>query len=278
MLAIRQIIKLFLPPVIVTIKRRLFPKQRKYGWFGDYKTWEDAASDSTGYENANILEKVKTTTSTLRDNPRLFEYDTILKKSTDYNWHILTFLLLVSKENNNNLNIIDYGGGLGNLYFQYRQLLNGTKIKWNIIEQPIFVNEGNKSFANNELRFFNLIEECLEISSVDAILFSGVIEILEKPYELISKIISKNIQNIIFDRVPLQRIYSRDRITILKIYKEVYEAIIPCRIFDEDNFKALFTDSYSLIFEGLSKEKAISVDNSLVEKKFLFFKSINKGL
>jgi len=106
---------------------------------------------------------------------------------------------------------------------------------------------------------------------VDAILFSGVIEILEKPYELISKIISKNIQNIIFDRVPLQRIYSRDRITILKIYKEVYEAIIPCRIFDEDNFKALFTDSYSLIFEGLSKEKAISVDNSLVEKKFLFF-------
>ena len=278
MLAIRQIIKLFLPPVIVTIKQRLFPKQQNYSWFGDYKTWEVAAADSTGYENENILEKVKTTTSILRDNPDLFEYDTILKKSTDYNWHILTFLLSVSKENNNNLNIIDYGGGLGNLYFQYRQFLNGTNIKWNIIEQPIFVNEGNKSFANNELRFFNLIEECLEISSVDAILFSGVIEILEKPYELISKIISKNIQNIIFDRVPLQRIYSRDRITILKIYKEVYEAIIPCRIFDEDNFKALFTDSYSLIFEGLSKEKAISVDNSLVEKKFLFFKSINKGL
>ena len=263
---------MFLPPVIVTIKQRLFPKQQNYGWFGDYKTWEDAAADSTGYENTNILEKVKTTTSILRDNPDLFEYDTILKKSTDYNWHILTFLLLVSKENNNNLNIIDYGGGLGNLYFQYRQFLNGTNIKWNIIEQPIFVNEGNKSFANNELRFFKSIEECLEISSVDAIIFSAVIDILEKPYELISKIISKNIQNIIFDRVPIQQIYGKDRITILKVYKEAYEAIIPCRIFDEVNFKKQFIDKYILLYEGLSKENPIGIDNKLIDKKFLFFK------
>jgi putative methyltransferase (TIGR04325 family) len=268
----RQFIKLFLPPVIVTIKQRLFPKQQNYSWFGDYKTWEDAAADSTGYENTNILEKVKTTTSILRDNPDLFEYDTILKESTDYNWHILTFLLLVSKENNNNLNIIDYGGGLGNLYFQYRPFLNGANIRWNIIEQPIFVNEGNKSFANNQLRFFNTLEECLEISSVDAIIFSAVIDILERPYELISKIISKNIQNIIFDRVPIQRIYGKDRITILRVYKEAYEAIIPCTIFDEVNFKKQFIDKYILLYEGLSKEKHIGIENELIEKKFLFFK------
>lgn len=158
----KQFIKLLLPPVVVSIKHRLFPKRQKYGWFGDYESWKDAAAESTGYDNADILGKVKTATSILRDNPDLFEYDTILKKTTEYNWHILTFLLLVSNEYNNNLNVIDYGGGLGNLYFQYRRFLNNSNICWNIIEQPVFVNEGNKNFANNELKFNNSIEECLE--------------------------------------------------------------------------------------------------------------------
>jgi len=272
---IKQFVKLFLPPVVFSIKHRLFPKHQKYGWFGDYKTWNDAMADSTGYDKDNILEKVKTTTIRLRENPTLFEYDTILKDSTDYNWHILTFLLLVSKENKNNLDIIDYGGGLGNLYFQYRRFLNGIKVSWKIVEQPIFVNEGNRLFANNELKFYNTIEECFDPGSTHSILLSGVIDILEKPYELISNIMSKKIHNIIFDRVSLQDIYGRDRITILKIYKEAYEAIIPCRIFDYNNFRKPFIDDYALLFEGFSKEKNIWVDNQIIEKKFLVFK-LNK--
>ena len=117
MLKIKQFIKLFLPPIIIHIWKVLFPKKQKYGWFGDYETWKDALADSTGYESKSILEKVKTSTLLLRDNPSLFEYDTILKKTSDYNWHVLSFLLLISKQNGNNLNIIDYGGGAWELVF-----------------------------------------------------------------------------------------------------------------------------------------------------------------
>src|SRR5664280_1339459 len=155
---VKQLIKLFLPPVIITIKNKILPKRQKFGWFGDYKTWEDAEADSTGYDQIFILEKVKASTLMLRENPELFEYDTILKNSTDYNWHILTFLLLVSKENNNKLNIVDYGGGLGNIYFQYRRFLSGTAIRWNVVEQSGFVEEGNNNFANEELKFFKSLE------------------------------------------------------------------------------------------------------------------------
>ena len=269
---IKKFIKLLVPPVIINIKRRFFSKKTKYGWSGDYKSWNDAVADSTGYNTMSILEKVKTSTLILRDNPGLFEYDTILTESTDYNWHMLTFLLLISKENNNNLIIVDYGGGLGNIYYQYRKFLTGTNIRWNIVEQSIFVGEGNKNFANSELKFFNTIEECLENETVDTILFSGVIDILDNPYEVINKVISKKIQNIIFDRVPIQKIYGKDRITILNVYKEAFEAVIPCRIFDSDNFKKQFIDKYTLLFEGLSKERGIWVDDQNIEKKFLFFK------
>jgi hypothetical protein len=42
MLSIKQLIKLFLPPVFISVNKKLLPKQKKYSWFGDYKTWNDA--------------------------------------------------------------------------------------------------------------------------------------------------------------------------------------------------------------------------------------------
>ena len=52
----RKIIKNFFPPVALeTIK---YLKRSKYGWKGDYQSWELAEEASKGYDTEEIFKKV----------------------------------------------------------------------------------------------------------------------------------------------------------------------------------------------------------------------------
>ncbi|MBP1631584.1 MAG: hypothetical protein H6Q15_2477, partial [Bacteroidetes bacterium] len=51
-----KIVKAFTPPILVSaIKNSSLIKS---GWHGNFKTWEEAKSKTTGYDSALILDKV----------------------------------------------------------------------------------------------------------------------------------------------------------------------------------------------------------------------------
>ena len=266
----RKLIKEFIPPILL----KLLAKKPKYGWFGNYNTWKEAKENSIGYQANNILEKVKESLLKVKNDDKLFELDTVLYRMFDYpyNWQLLSIFLYISQLNNNQLNVLDFGGSLGSSYFQHRMMLsNLSKFNYTIVEQPHFVDTGKKIFEDKYLKFENNIESCLKKTKPHCILLSGVIQCIEEPVELINKILSYNFEFIIVDRTPFF-IDKPERITIQKVPPRYHEATLPYRIYNKEKFVDHFHKKYSIFLETSAVEERIKVENCFAELRFIVFK------
>ncbi len=209
-------------------------------WRGDYSTWEKATKDSTGYNAQNILEKCKTSILKVKNGEAVYERDSVLFDEIQYSFGLLSGLQKVAIENNNNLSVLDFGGSLGTSYFQNKEFLSSIiNVKWSVVEQKHFVDCGRKFFQDNKLHFFETIEECLDSTCSNIILFSGVLQYIENPYYIIKKILKLKIPYIIIDRTSFVD-EGRDIITIQKVPKSIYTASYPSRFFSSKNFYSLF--------------------------------------
>lgn len=248
--SLRRFIKYFIPGFI---KKRYWTSEKieapKHGWFGSYLLWEEAKSQCSGYDSENILSKVKTAVLKVIAGEAEYERDSVAFEKHEYSEDLLKALQAVVK--NNELSIIDFGGSLGSIYFQYKRFFSGVKINWMVVEQKHFVEAGNSEIKNDELRFFNSIEEALAFKKADAIMLASVLPYIEKPSELIGKIKSFDFENIIIDRTAF--IEGEKQILTVQIVPEfIYKASYPAWFFNERNFVNLFSDKYVLKMEFLS--------------------------
>ena len=272
---IKKILKEFIPPILL----KYLKTKPKYGWFGDYPTWDEAKKESIGYDTDTILLKVKESLLKVKNDDNLYELDTLLYKRYDYpyNWQALTSLLLISQLNDNRLNVVDFGGSLGSSYFQHRRMLSHlTELNYQIVEQNHFVEEGKKSFEDNHLSFHYNLENCIKGIKTNCLLLSGVIQYIEDPYKLIKEILQYEIDYIIIDRTPFF-LNMPDRITIQKVSPDYHEAIIPCRIFNYERFKNYFLEKYNVITESISIDGRMRVEDVFAEQRFILFRS-NKSM
>lgn len=279
-----KVINNLLPPIIIKIYRFLFKKNQNkikkqietnhYGWFGNYASWTEAKKETTGYENDLILEKVKNAILKIKKGEAIYERDSVLFDHIEYNWQLLSALLYTSVLNNGRLNVLDFGGSLGSVYYQNKIFFNKLKEKkWCIVEQENFVRTGKELFEDELLKFYYNIDDCLKKESINIILLSSVIQYLEKPYEFIEDIIKKDFNNIIVDLTGFFQ--GEDRLTIQKVPPNIYKASYPCWIFNEKKFVESFTEKYQLLecFESFIG-KDMSIDNStkFSYKGFIFIR------
>jgi putative methyltransferase (TIGR04325 family) len=241
---------------------------KEYGFFGNYPSWKEAEKQSTGYNSKIILEKIKNAALTVRKGEAVYERDSFLFDKIQYSWPILSGLLWIASMNDNRLNLIDFGGSLGTSYYQNRKFLKHLKaLTWNIVEQESFVKCGRDFFEDEHLKFHVSIDDCIKRDGVpDAILISGVLEYIEKPYELLKRIFDFNIKYILIDRTPFSA-DGRDCITIQKVPPEIYKGSYPHWFFSLDKFKNYFKDKYELVEEFDSFDK---VDFPSFFKGFIF--------
>lgn len=249
------------------------PKEKKkYGWFGDYKNWDEAKKRCSGYDDATILEKVKTSVLKVKNGEAVYERDSVIFNKIEYSTPILETLQLITNENNGKLNVIDFGGSLGSSYFQYKPLLkNLKKLNWNVVEQPHFSKCGNDYIQENGLRFFNTIEEALNYSDNSVLLLSSVLQYLEKPYEFINSVLGMNFKYIILDRTAFIE-GEKDRITIQIVPEEIYKASYPAWFFNEQKLIDSFSSIYLLLnqFECMFDPKELLGDKLTYRKGFSF--------
>jgi putative methyltransferase (TIGR04325 family) len=71
---------------------------------------------------------------------------------------------------------------------------------------------------------------------------------LEKPYDLLNEIISKQIQYIFIDRTLFIE-QKNDRLTIQKVPSKIYQASYCCWFLSESKFLNLISEHYDLIFD-----------------------------
>jgi len=255
----------FIPPVILESYRKI---RGRYGAFRESATWEEARKASTGYDSDLILNKVRDSLLKVIRGRAVYERDSVLFDKIQYSWPLLAGILWIASQKANRLNLVDFGGSLGSTYYQNRKFLSHLKeIHWNIVEQKNFVECGKRDFENEQVKFYEDLDECFREQKPDAILFSSVIQYLEKPYSVLEKVQSLGFEFVLFDRTPFLE-QGDDRITVQNVSPEIFPGSYPCWFLSQKKFLDAMDVRYLLVadFEGF--EKAV-VENS-VFKGFIF--------
>lgn len=239
------------------------PKQQ-YGWFGRYSSWEDARALTDGYDKDNILEKTKSALLKIKAGEAVYERDSVLFDKKEYPFPLITFLQHTAIRKGAPLNILDFGGSLGSSYYQVKEFLDDRVCQtWNVVEQQHYVSCGKEYFEDEQLRFFNTIDECTAAKTIDLVILSSVVQYLNNPHTFLDKLVAMNFDHIVFDRTAFIR-EDFDRLTIQRVWPAVYEASYPSWFFNEEKFLAHFRDAYDIRAEFstyVEGESIIEIDH-----------------
>lgn len=241
-----QYIKSILPKFIHDLYYEL--KYPKVKFIGPYKNWKNANQDSTGYRNQKILNKIIKNTIISSNNDKFYERDGELLSDNNYPKEIIKFINLNYKKK---LKLIDFGGSLGSFFFQNRSKIKAKLIEWIIYEQEYLVNAGLKNIKHKNIHFIKNIKK-LKKFKPDIVLFSSVLEYLEKPKKHINEMLKiKSIKYIIIDRLIVSN-DNKDKIFIQKNPKKYFNMSYPCRIFSKNNFLLNYFKNQKKIIQGNS--------------------------
>ena len=243
-------------------------------WSGDYAHWQEAQAATSGYQAANILEKVKTTALRVKAGEVAYERDSVVFDKVQYAWPLLACLLKIAAENGLSLNVIDFGGSLGSTYFQNKQFLELLhSLQWNVVEQPHFVLVGNETMADASLRFYEDVDTCLEQTPADVLLLSSVLPYLERPFEHLQRFKNLGFRYILVDRTAFIDGNS-NRLTAQRVPETIYKASYPAWFFSEPAFVDQLADQYELIadFDDSFTPPTALEDGKRVYWKGFFFK------
>ncbi len=241
----KQFIKPLIPPIILSTLRSI--KRNKYGWKGDYKTWQEAQNDSTGYDTDKILQTVKNSLLKVKNGEAVYERDSVLFDETQYSWELLSALLLSSFKKGK-LSVLDFGGSLGSSYYQNKKFLDKIQsVSWNVVEQKHFVDIGKKEFEDDRLKFFYDVDACLKEENPNLLLLSSVLQYIEEPYTLLDDILKNDFEYILIDRTPFSK--KDEKITLQIVPPSIYEASYPCRFFNETIFIEYFKNKNYRVLE-----------------------------
>ncbi len=240
-------LKAWLPPEVIRIGRHI----TGYGscFRGEFSTWEEAAAQTKGYDDSSILEKVLANTIAVRDGKAEFERDGVLFYRRDDRYPMLAALMRCAAENDGNLRVLDFGGGLGSAYFQHRHWFAGLKsIKWCVVEQEHFVEAGNKHLNDGKLFFTKSIEEAGKIGKFDIIIFSSVLQYIKDFSVVIGQAIMLEPAYILIDRTPVIE-GDKDMICVQKQTRRIVSSSYTARLFSTISLLDAVGRRYKVISE-----------------------------
>ncbi len=160
---------------------------------------------------------------------------------------IATLLQQALKTNSRGrLSVLDFGGALGSSYRLAKPWMEPLdSLTWHIVEQPGFVETGRRSYESDELRFFASMEEAATASTPDIILFSGVLQYLDNPYEILERAKKLGAETVFVDRNPKSEVIE-DKYTLQYVPGGTFTARLPFRIFGKQKLEEALSPEYIL--------------------------------
>lgn len=227
-----------------------------------------------GYDALSIYEKMKNAALLVREGKACYERDGVLFYEKEYYLQLLAVLYeIVLIENE--INLVDFGGGFGSTYFQNKDKLKVcmNKISWNIVEQKHFVAYAEKYFQSSELKFFYNIEE---ICKFNCLLFGSSLQYLDNYKQYLRFARKKKCKYIIVDRIPVS---NEEWYSIEQVHEPIYEASYPIHIFNENKIIEFIESlGYKLKQSWIKDVKEeYYVEGKLVKFKSFSFKMIGEG-
>lgn len=237
----------WLPPALQEFLRPYAGRGVHYS--GRFNDWAAASARTPGYDDAAILDKVKTVALRTRAGEAVAERDGVELARVEHSWPVVACCLRAATERDNRLCVLDFGGSLGTSYFQCRDLLRTVDIeRWSVVEQPHFARCGQELFQDRTLRFFDNIEDCVRESAPDLALLSSVLQYLPDPKTVLATIMRAAPRYIVLDRTPVWD-GQDDWITVQHVPARIYRASYPCRIFSAAALRREFAPCYELLAE-----------------------------
>ena len=259
-MTLADVIRLVTPPAFIHLTKRLFSNRSgsAYGLSGDYHSWHEALATSTGYDSEVILQKTKAALLEVKNGKAAYERDSVLFDKIQYSWPLLAGLLWVAAQSGGELNVLDFGGSLGSTYFQNRLFLSAlARVRWNIVEQPRYVEVGRALFADDRLHFYFDLAGCLAQTQPNVALFSSVLQYIEHPYAMLDRVLELPCDHLIIDRTPFWP-GPTDRLCVQTVPPSIYPARYPCWVFSATRFRAYLGERWHVIaeFDSIDKMRA----------------------
>ncbi|MEY5027344.1 MAG: hypothetical protein RLZZ244_2872 [Verrucomicrobiota bacterium] len=224
-------------------------------WDGDYATWSEAAARCSGYAAPLILERVRAAMLEVRDGRASGERDSLVLHTPEYSLPLLAALSDAARRQGNRLRVLDVGGSLGTSYYQNRAWLEGVHpLHWGVVEQPHFVEEGRRNFADGTLSFYGSIAEATAAFQPDFVLFSSVLQYVEHPWRVLEEALAARPRFVMIDRAPMME-SGPERITVQTVPRSLYEATYPCRLLHRQELFDRLRTEYHVRAEGPLSER-----------------------
>ncbi len=230
------------PPTLVTLAGRakqnapeIHALRENYN-AGDFGSWAEASSAAgQGWAASDILEKVRASALKAKRGEIAFERDSIAFQRRELHWPLLTCICMAALHSRaGQFHLLDFGGSLGSTYFQHRpELSEIPRLQWSIVEQPHFVDCGQREFQDDVLQFFDTIGNAAQRAPIDLAMFSGSLQCIPDPFRALENAADTGAPYLLLDRIPITD-GDRDLITIKHVvHPAFYSARLPHRAFSK---------------------------------------------
>lgn len=171
-MSIKEIIKLFAPPIFVKLARSVFPKERaappEWQYIADGWKYERFHPEVKGWNVTDVLEAYKSKWANFVEmtegtGPLGVAHESDLAANEDINNHntILTFAyaLTLAARGLTSLSMLDWGGGIGHYFLLAKAVLPGVAIDYHCKDVPVVAEYGARLFPGQH---FYSDDSCLQ--------------------------------------------------------------------------------------------------------------------
>ena len=248
-----------------------FKKNEMLSFEGRFRTWDEVKRKCTGYDSETIIEKEKIAALKVKNGEACYERDTYLFHKKNYNFPILASLLKQFLLDGY-LSVLDFGGSLGSMYFQHKDVFDvlEDKLCWTIVEQQKLVEFGKEKLEDQNLFFKYRIDD---VTDSNCILFGSSLQYIDNPQEIIEKAVLLNPAIIIVDKTPM---CDESWFSIERVHEPIYEASYPIHIMKQDDLVKMFNNrGFILEYEWIPEAREeFSIKNKHCVFKSMLFKRI----
>lgn len=163
-------------------------------------------------------------------------------------WIQKNLLRIYIESGKNCLSVIDFGGGVGQEYFNDKEILNSIikNMEWCVVDQADYVEFGKKNLVNSQLAFEATLTDAREWlnNPCSVLLMIGCLQYFEDYKKFIREIFEYKIPYIVIARL---QVAERQRICIQNM--GVFHAKSAYCILNEKEFLQIMSEQYEVIDE-----------------------------
>ncbi|MDI6740345.1 MAG: methyltransferase, TIGR04325 family [Candidatus Edwardsbacteria bacterium] len=179
------------------IWRRLTGKGHARPTYSEYASYQEALSDSDGYQQAELLNLVREKTRIYRGSLARDPSRTIDNPQLTQN-----LLVFASLGNTGPIQVLELGGACGAAFFEMDTFFPGIIKRWAIVETPAMVATGSASFQSDRLVFSSDLAGALKQGTQpDMVLAQGVLQYLKDPLKTLGDLAALGVRHLYFCRI-----------------------------------------------------------------------------